>query len=244
MTNTHSTLKHKICTEWVTALCFSTYPVAVRKQTPPTLPCSWTDSWGPTKKSGLQRFCWLHFESDHLVANAHLQLFSASVFLPLFHVFFPVLRVGHQLGKAWLCFPGSHLENVISSWREKDTKTHDAFGEAQNNISGFRQQTLKMGRASPAAGEGWLKIIRQKKYCKMLPKDFKSLSGNRLIEISCLFFQKLFIFLFQSCVSFGTPKQTSGGLLSGLRLLINEYIWKICQSSATGLGFFHRALLG
>lgn len=96
---------------------------------------------------------------------------------------------------SWLLL-GSLLQNVISSWREKDTKTHDVFGEAQNNISGFRQQTLQMGRASPAAGESWLKIIKQKMFCKMLPKDFKSLSGNTLIEISCLFFQKLFIFLF------------------------------------------------
>lgn len=83
---------------------------------------------------------------------------------------------------------GSLLQNAISSWREKDTKTHDVFGGAQNNISGFRQQTLRMGRVSPAAGEGWLKIIKQKTFCKMLPKDFKSLSGNRLIEISFLFF--------------------------------------------------------
>lgn len=50
-------------------------------------------------------------------------------------------------------------------------------------------------------------------FFKMLPKDFKSPSGNRLIEISCLFFQKLFIFLFQSCVNFGRLKQTSGGLV-------------------------------
>lgn len=63
----------------------------------------------------------------------------------------------------------------------------------------------------------------------MLLKDFKSLSGNRLIEISCLFFQKLFIFLFQSCVNFGRLQQISGGLLSRLLLLITEYIGKFAS---------------
>lgn len=173
--------------------------------------------------------------------------FSISVFTFISCILSPA-KGAASVGKgltllSWLPL-GSLLQYVISSWREKDTKTHDVFGEAQNNISGFRQQTLQMGRASPAAGEGWLKIIRQKKYCKMLPKDFKSLSGNRLIVNSCFFFQKLFIFLFQSCVSFGGLKQTSGGLLSRLRLLKTEYIWKISQSSATGLGFFHRVLPG
>lgn len=35
-TNTHSALKHKICTEWVTAPCFSTNPGAAQGKLPPS----------------------------------------------------------------------------------------------------------------------------------------------------------------------------------------------------------------
>lgn len=98
--------------------------------------------------------------------------FSALVFLSLFQcILSPAKGVASLeeglmlLSQPWLLL-WSLLQNVISSWREKDTETRDVFGEAQTNISGFRQKTLQMGRASPAAGEGWCKIIKQESIAK------------------------------------------------------------------------------
>lgn len=74
---------------------------------PPPLPqaFSWTDSWGPTKKIWVTEVLLTSFWERSPRCKLVPPAFSALVFLPLFHVFLPPLRVRHQLGKAWLCFP-------------------------------------------------------------------------------------------------------------------------------------------
>lgn len=85
--------------------------------------------------------------------------FSALVFLSLFQcILSPAKGVASLekgltvLSQPWLPLH-SLLQNALRSWRQKDTKTYDVFGGAQNNMSVFRQQTFQMGRASSAAGE-------------------------------------------------------------------------------------------
>lgn len=104
----HSTLKHKVCTEWVIALCFSTYPVAVWKQTPPCPHSALLLNWflRTHQKIWVTEVLLTSFWEGSPRCKFVHPAFSALVFLPLFHGFLPLRRVRHQLGKAWLCFPG------------------------------------------------------------------------------------------------------------------------------------------
>lgn len=85
--------------------------------------------------------CWLGFERGHLPADVYLELFQPWwFFLSLFQwIRSPAKGAALvQKGRTLLSRPWlpvwSLLQNVISSWREKDTKTYDAVREAQNNV--------------------------------------------------------------------------------------------------------------
>lgn len=110
--------------------------------------------------------CWLGFERGHLPADAYLELFQPWCFLSLFQwIRSPAKGAASvQKGRTLLSQPWlpvwSLLQNVISSWREKDTETYDVVREAQNNVSLFKWQTSQMGAASSIAEKGWFKMIK------------------------------------------------------------------------------------
>lgn len=85
--------------------------------------------------------CWLGFKRGHLPADAYLELFQPWCFFYLYSSGFIPPAKGAALvqkGRTLLSQPWlpvwSLLQNIIISWREKDTKTYDAVREAQNNV--------------------------------------------------------------------------------------------------------------
>lgn len=146
-------------------------PRSSAEQSLPCPPRSWTASVGPTKKLGyavpIVLLAWFRERSPP--CRCLPRAFSALVFfLSLFQwIRSPAKGAALvQKGRTLLSQPWlpvwSLLQNVISSWREKDTKTYDAVREAQNNVWLFKWQTSQAGAASSAAEEGWFKMIKQK----------------------------------------------------------------------------------
>lgn len=155
-------------------------PRSSAEQSLPCPPRSWTASVGPTKKLGyavpIVLLAWFRERSPP--CRCLPRAFSALVFFYLYSSgFVPLLRVRHWFRKAGLCFrsPGCRFGaccKMSLAHGGRKTRKHTMQSEKLKIMFDCSNgKLLKREQLPPLQRKAGLKWLN-KKYCKMLLKDF------------------------------------------------------------------------